>query len=310
MALLIFALGGAPGAAGAAKVHSGKSPRAATPKIVWGIGDQQPQMFFDTRWRLLPLRHVSYFVPWDLVHEPIYLREANQWMAIALANGAVPLIVITQSDIHGRTRYLPSVSEYIRDVGWIMHHFPWVRSWTPWNEANLLNQATLHDPGRAVAYWKALRRRCRSCTVTSPSVVGYRAQPSTWMRTFLRAATGIHGPWAVHLYNDINEFHTYALSEFEREFPGPIWVTEVAGWQHFGGYKPNIARQARAIAYMFTVARSSYPHVARWYMYQWRGSPTGAVWDSGLLNFNGSDRPAIKIVQRNLLPPKLLASAG
>ncbi len=308
--LAVLALGAATTAAATAPART-TPPTAGTPpsaapsaiirKIVWGIDDQHIALFADPRWHALPLRNVRYFVPWDLMHEPHYLHLADHYLTIAGRTRTVPLIAITQSNIRGRTRYLPSLALYRRDVGWMMRRFWWIKEWTPWNEANLLDQATLHNPARAAAYWRVALKLCHRCTVTSPSLVGYRLASRKWMRAFVRAARGLHGPWAIHIYNDINEFNTDALTTLERELPkGPIWVTEVGGWVRFVGYPPNLGRQRRAEQFLFQVARTAYPRISRWYLYQWFASSRADRWDSGLLNPNGTARPALKVVQQQL----------
>ncbi len=311
MLLGLLALGaagtGAASAPASTAARTAPAPPSAAPsaiikKIVWGIDDQHIALFADPRWHALPLRNVRYFVPWDLEHEPHYLHLADHWLTIAGRTGTVPLVAITQSNIRGRTRFLPSPALYRRDVGWMMRRFWWIKEWTPWNEANLLNQATLHNPARAAAYWRVALSLCHRCTVTSPSLVGYRLASAKWMRAFLRAARGLRGPWAIHIYNDINEFNTDALTKLELELPRgrPIWVTEVGGWDRFVGYPPNLARQRRAEQFLFQVARTAYPRISRWYLYQWFASARSDRWDSGLLNPNGTARPALKVVQQQL----------
>ncbi len=306
-----LALALAAGAAGVASAPARPTARAAGTrpaadqsvirKIVWGIDDQHQALFSDPRWRALPLRNVRYFVPWDLVHEPHYLHLADRWLTIAGRRGTVPLIAITQSDIRGRTRYLPSPREYRRAVAWMVHRFWWIKNWTPWNEANLLDQSTLRNPARAVAYWRVLLRLCHRCTVTSPSIVGYRLASGSWMRAFARAARRLRGPWAIHVYNDINEFNLKALNRLVRQLPpGPVWVTEVGGFDRFVGYPPSLSRQRLAEQYIFEVARVTYPRISRWYLYQWFASAKKDRWDSGLLNANGSARPALKVVEQQL----------
>jgi len=279
------------------------APTAAWRRIVWGMGDQNYELFSDRRWRQMPMRHVRYFVPWDLRREPRYLRAADRWLRTARRAHAIPLIAFTQSDRRGHSRDLPTRAQYRHNVGWIVHRYSWVREWTPWNEANLLDQPTLRSPGRTAEFWKYLRHRCPTCTVTSPSLVGYSHSPTRWLHRFLRAAKGLNGPWALHLYNDVNEFHPYALSRFVRLLRGPLWVTEANGWlRFFPRLKLNYRRQERAVRYLFTLAAQAYPRVQRWYLYQWFGSPGHLRWDSGLVDRHARARPAMRVVQRRVLP--------
>jgi hypothetical protein len=77
-------------------------------------------------------------------------------------------------------------------------------------------------------------------------------------------------------------------------------VTEANGFKRFVGYSNNVNRQARAEQYLFQVAAAAYPRISRWYLYQWFASGPQDRWDSGLVNANGSARPALKVVQRML----------
>jgi hypothetical protein len=298
VALLLAALT-ASTVAPSASAQSAALPPAATAAI-WGIDSQTSTIFNDPRWAALPLTHVRYFVPWDLKDDKHYLREAVVWLRAAHAHHVDVLLALTQSDLRGESHYLPSARVYRSAVSWLMRRYPWIREWTPWNEADLLDQATLEHPGKAAMYWRIARRLCRSCIVTSPSLVGYRALPTWWLPRFLRAARGLDGPWALHIYNDINEYNANDLNYFEQHLPGPLWVTEVGGYQHFYNYPPNLQRQAIALEFMFTIAPFYAPRVQRWYLYQWLGSSPNSIWDTGLLNDNGSARPALLVVQHYL----------
>lgn len=302
--LAILAPTAANAPAASAALHLPPVPpavKAEIHRVVWGIDDQHVALFNDPRWGALPLRHVRYFVPWDLTHEPHYLHLFDLWMHAANREKAIPLVAITQSDLPGRTRMLPSAAEYERSVRWIMHRVRWVKDWTPWNEANLLDQATLHHPAVAADYWRIMRRLCHACIVTSPSLVGYRDASRRWMRAFVRAARGLHGPWAIHVYNDINEFNMVGLRQLLHQMPsGPVWVTEVGGWLRFVGYPQNLTRQSRAVGFIFEAAVDNFPRITRWYLYQWFASSQTNRWDSGLLNSNGTARPALRVVEHDL----------
>src|SRR5277367_5622555 len=114
--LTLSALGiGAASPAGSAArptAHASSAPPAvpaSIKKIAWGIDDQNIALFADKRWYALPLKNVRYFVPWDLEAEPHYLHRADAWLTIAGKSHTVPLIAITQSNIRGRSRYLPTL---------------------------------------------------------------------------------------------------------------------------------------------------------------------------------------------------------
>ena len=66
------------------------------------------------------------------------------------------------------------------------------------------------------------------------------------------------------------------------------------------GLPDEPVRQRKAEQYLFEVAQATYPRISRWYLYQWFASAKTDRWDSGLLNPNGSARPALRVVQREL----------
>jgi hypothetical protein len=79
---------------------------------------------------------------------------------------------------------------------------------------------------------------------------------------------------------------------------GNIWLTETGGVVKFADTFPyNEQRAARATKYMFKLARSSR-RIKRLYIYSWLGEQRGARFDAGLVNPDGSARPAYHVVRR------------
>src|SRR4051812_16408214 len=73
-----------------------------------GFGEQRLQMFSNPLWQDLGLKRVRYVVGWDALRSPWQTAEIDAWMAAARAAGARPLLALTRSRSHWRTRVLPS----------------------------------------------------------------------------------------------------------------------------------------------------------------------------------------------------------
>ena len=94
----------------------------------------------------------------------------------------------------------------------------------------------------------------------------------------------------VHNYSDTNRFRGAGTAAVIRALGcRRIWLTETGGIYHLGGWRPNARRQARAIRWMFRLARRT-PRIERLYVYTWFGGMTPGF-DSGLV-IRGKQRRA------------------
>src|SRR6185503_20948821 len=84
-------------------------------------------------------------------------------------------------------KVLSSVKAYRAAFTRFRTAFPWVRTYTAWNEANHCSQPTCHRPARVAKYYDAIRDQCSRCTVVAGDVLD---QPNMvpWLRRFRRAA--------------------------------------------------------------------------------------------------------------------------
>ena len=85
---------------------------------------------------------------------------------------------------------------------------------------------------------------------------------------------------------------------------GQVWLTETGGLVNFGGAFPNIngsglTRAEKAVKYMFKLAASN-KRITRLYIYNWFGELPTARFDAGLVNPDGSPRPAYLAVLKQL----------
>jgi hypothetical protein len=272
---------------------------AAQPVI--GYGDQRPEMFSDPLFTQLGIRDSRIAVEWDTFQFEAKTARLDAWMAAAKAAGSRPLVAIEHSWTPGRMKLAPTAGQYTTLVHKLRTRYPFVRAYSPWNEANHTSQPTARKPKLAATYWKLMRRACAGCQVTSPVYLDLKGATSKrWLAEFKQASGNRVRLWAIHGYGDLNRGTDHSLGALVRTLPGQVWVTEAAGWVAFGGWKYNEARAAKAIAYTFKLVRKYRAKITRWYFYQWRGVPKGTRWDSGVVGVTGRPRPGYDALKRGL----------
>ena len=81
---------------------------------------------------------------------------------------------------------------------------------------------------------------------------------------------------------------------------GQVWLTETGGIVKFGRDFPRSPRRAAArTRYMFQLAKR-FSRIKRIYNYRWFGEPRSARFDAGLVNPDGSARPALRQFRRSI----------
>ncbi|HEU4977686.1 MAG TPA: hypothetical protein VFT42_02210 [Solirubrobacteraceae bacterium] len=273
------------------------------PRPLLGIGDQKPDMFSDPRFAWLGVRHVRLVVSWDVMSVPWERAWTDQWLADAHADGTQPLVAFGHSWYGLNRRELPSVADYRRAFLAFRARYPWVRDYTPWNEANHCSQPTCHHPARAAAYFEVVHRACPACLVTAADVLD---QPNMdgWLRQFLRALPHGSKPrlWGLHNYLDANRLRSTGTRRMLRTVRGTVWFTETGGVVHRHHYSNRIGFEespqhaALATSWILRLA-DSLPRVRRVYLYQWDVTNADTAWDSGLIGPFGI-RPAFDVLAR------------
>jgi len=273
-----------------------------------GLSEQDPAMFSQPAWQSLKLKRVRYIIPWD------YYKDAGQHNeVIAFLNAAhaskqdVLLAFSARRGCYTNGKYsksracrAPSTSAYKSAVSRFHKEFPWVKTFTPWNEANHVSQPTHSSPKRAVQYYDTLRRACKGCKVMAADVLD-QSNVTSWLRSFLRYSHGRGRIWGLHNYKDVNRHQTKGLASVLRTVPGELWLTETGGIVTFlPAFKTSLSRSASATKYMFQLAdrydskrRGNRSKLTRLYVYRWFGEPAGARFDAGLVNPDGSARSAL-----------------
>jgi hypothetical protein len=282
-------------------------PATASANYRVGLSEQSPAMFSQPAWQSLQLKQVRYIVPWDYYKDPGQNAEVVGFMNAAHAANQDVLVAFTaRRGCYANGRYsrsracgAPSTSAYRRAVTRFKSEYPYVRTFTPWNEANHVSQPTSRSPKRAAQYYAVLRKACRGCTVMAADVLD-QSNVTSWLRSFLRASHGRGSIWGLHNYKDVNRRQTKGLTSVLRTVPGQLWLTETGGIVTFlPSFKTSYSRSSSATKYMFQLAdrfdakkRGFRSKLTRLYVYRWFGEAPGARFDAGLVNPDGTPREA------------------
>lgn len=294
--------------AGAAEAKT--KTKTKTANVLVGVGDQQAEMFANPLYRALGLKRTRYFVRWDAIDHPDALARADAFVDAARDARVQVLMHISTNDFEPERAHLPSVATYRAKVGALINRYRprGVREWGVWNEANHRTQPTFDNPKRAAQFYLAMRALCPGCKIVALDLL-YRLNIRPWLATWLKALplrernrTLTVG---IHQYTDPNDRETKATATTirlvrEQVRHARFWLTETGGlaYVRLAGTQRvqrtcSLTRQATATTRTFTVARAFDRDLERMYTYSWTGTDcTG--FDAGLVNRDGSARPALK----------------
>jgi hypothetical protein len=277
-----------------------------------GISEQNPVMFSSPAWQSLKLKQVRYIVAWDWAktHQQ---ADVAAFMNAARAHrqGVLVTFGAHRGCFNGR-RYsrsrgcrAPSARAYRRSFRRFDRRYPWVRTYSPWNEVNHISQPTFKAPRLAVRYYRVLRResRRRHFRVMAADVLD-TSNMHRYLRAFLRRAPGRPRLWGLHNYQDVNRSTSGDTRLMLETVPGRVWLTETGGIVRFGPQFPySESRAARRTRWMFRLAnrydtkrRGMRSKLTRLFVYKWLGG--GARVDAGLVNEDGTPRRAFFVVRR------------
>ena len=274
-----------------------------------GLSEQDARVFDQPAWQALKLKRVRYVVYWDYYKHPEQVATTTAFLNAARARKQDVLVMFTarQGCWNGK-RYsrssacrAPSTRAYKSAVRAFRRAFPFVKTFAPWNEANHVSQPTSKSPKRAAQYYDVLRKECKGCKVLAADVLD-QSDVTTWLRSFIRYSHNRGRVWGLHNYTDVNRKQSKGLRNVLRTVPGEVWLTETGGITTFltSGFKTSPSRAASRTKYMFQLAdrydsrmRGYKSRLTRLYVYRWFGEP-GGNFDSGLVNPDGSPRPAFE----------------
>jgi hypothetical protein len=276
------------------------APAGAQPIV--GVGEQRADVFSNSHFRDLGIRHVRLVVAWDALHSRWQRHEIDAWMAAAEQAGARPLVAFGRSRIARKKKLLPSPARFRKEFRAFRARYPIVRDWVTWNEGNHCSQPTCRRPDVVARYHDIMRRACPNCSIVGADVLD-QDNMVPWVQAFRRAARVTPRIWGLHNYLDANRFRTSGTKTLLRAVRGQVWFTETGGLvdradgkrrHHF---EQSTRHAAKATRWVFKLAALS-PRVRRVYFYHWQPArEPWATWDSALLDRHGRPRPAYKVLR-------------
>ncbi len=272
---------------------------SAAAAVVTGVSDQRAAFFDSPSYRALQLDAVRLIVPWDA---GLRAGPWDGWIARAQRDGATVMVALEHD---GASRcpsapcVLPPVGAYGDALSALLAKYPSIREVTAWNEPNHNSQPTLRHPDAAARYYEEARARCPACTIVAGDVLDDVALPQ-WLSAYKAALTSTPAVWGLHNYYDSTYFRSRGVQTMLDQTSGRLWLTETGGIVSFGSLAYDEQRAADGVAWMYELA-DRYPAIERMYLYQWQGTPDNGF-DSGLLGYDGSPRPAYGVVAGRVGP--------
>jgi hypothetical protein len=268
---------------------------AASPAgaVVTGVSDQRDAFFDSPRYRTLELNTVRLIVPWDA---GLRAGPWDAWIARAQRDGAT-IMVALEHDLASRCPdspcVLPSTAAYGDALATLLAKYPSIREVTAWNEPNHNSQPTFRHPDAAARYYDEARSRCPACTIVAGDFLDDVALPD-YIASYKAALRSTPAVWGLHNYYDSTYFRSRGVQTMLSQTSGRLWLTETGGIVSFGNLGYDEQRAADGVAWLYELA-DSHPAIERMYLYQWQGTPDNGF-DSGLLGYDGSPRPAYDVV--------------
>ncbi len=284
-----------------------------------GLSEQNASMFSSARWQSLKLKRVRYIVPWD------WNRHADEAAAVAnymnSARSARQQVLVTFTAARGcwnGKRYsksaacrAPSAAAYRASFRAFDSLYPWVKTYSAWNEVNHASQPTARKPKLAVRYYEVLRKdaRARRFKVMAADILD-TSNLRSYLRKFLRLAKGSPRLWGLHNYQDVNYRTSADTRRMLATVRGEVWLTETGGLVKFNGkrFRYSEARAANRTKWMFKLAdrydsrqRGLRAKITELFVYKWFGEVRGAHFDSGLVNPDGTPRKAYSVFRKSAL---------
>jgi hypothetical protein len=269
-----------------------------------GMADQKDAMFVDPRFKALGIRYARYSVAWDAMKTPWQVAELDSWLTLARQDGVEPLLTFAPSRLAGQRREWPSPAAFVEQFQALRARYPWVTTFSTWNEANFCGFGPCREPQRVARWWRALSTACPDCTILGADVLDFPNE-AKWTRAFIRAAHAQPAVWGFHNYVTANRGQVGRTREFLDTVSGDVWFTETGGLVSKRNVSTlslptGVGHAARVTKFIFTAMAALSPRVKRVYLYQWNSSSAEDTWDSGFVGPDGSARPSLNVLQQLL----------
>jgi hypothetical protein len=278
-------------------------PVTGTLQLQLGVADQKKDMFTDQRFLGLGVRYARRSVSWDVTRDAGLSTQFDEWLQAARLAGVEPLITFARSAREGRRRVQPNPAQYEREVRAFKARWPWVKTLSTWNEANLPGEGP-NNPRLVASYYRILKRVFPTAKILAadlldlPNVVG-------WVRGFKRAARVEPRYWGLHNYVTANRFQVDRTRQLLQNTKGEIWLTEVGGLVARRNNSRIRLRQgtshaAQVTRFIFDRLARLDPRISRVYAYHWDSSSNSDSWDSAFIGPDDRERPSLAVLRRVL----------
>jgi hypothetical protein len=278
---------------------------AAAPATV-GISDQEGATYLDPLLAWTGIAQARVIVPWDVA----FGDAARYDQVLSLAHNTYMDVLVSfehrsSDDCPGDPCHLPTGSQYRRALVAFHQRWPYVRTISPWNEANHPSQPTAEHPAAAAGYYRIAREVCPGCRVLGAELVDI-SNLEPWLDRFKAALPTTPRLWGLHNYGDVTRRRSTMTRRVLGAVPGELWLTETGGLVRFQQRDGTVnwpydeQRAARSVEYLFALA-DDHPRITRVYLYNWRSIPW-LRWDSALLSATGEPRPSFYALAARLRP--------
>jgi hypothetical protein len=288
----------------------------ASAKYRVGIGEQNPAMYDTPAWQSLGLKRARYLVPWDYYKHPGQAAEVAHYMARARQAEQDLLVTFTArrgcyiGNRYSRARACraPSGRAFRSSFRRFDNTYPWVKTYSAWNEVNHKSQPTFKSPSLAVRYYEVIRKEARRRRIRVMALdLLDTGNMSRYLAGFRARARGNPRLWGLHNYGDVNRRRTTYTKALLRTVPGEVWLTETGGIVKLLPSFPRSERRAAARTRgMFALAnrydtrqRGMRSKITRLFVYSWFGAERSARFDAGLVDPDGSPRAAFNTFRRH-----------
>lgn len=285
-------------------VALGAATAQAQPRF--GLSDYEPKNFADPRVAQLGVRLARDVVPWDAALRKGERAGVAEWLGSVRKHRLIPFVTFESSPV---SRRAPSPGSYLHAFLAFRKLFPWVKEFSPWDEANHSSQPIYRNPHLGALYYDAIAGRCPGCEVTAPDLLDSDANFERWALEFAHYAHPYPKIWPFNPYSSVGTDDPSKIEQMLQAVHGQVWFSEVGGvvWWKFRGrliyHGPAYA--AHVAHNIFKLAELS-PRITRIYYYHWRSPgvpghmPRKARWDAGLIDAHGRARPALWVVAEEL----------
>ncbi|HEX8102936.1 MAG TPA: hypothetical protein VF533_10000 [Solirubrobacteraceae bacterium] len=299
-------------------------PSAASAKLRIGISESQPSMFQSPQFAQTGVKNTRVVVSWNVLARATQgddeINRVTEYLETARRLGVEALVTFEHA--RGAAEecrlnrslpqcYLPTVAEYKASFLAFRARFPWVHTYSPWNEVNHHTQPTSKNPKRAAKFTNVAAKNCRGCTIVVADILDQADKVTAkkpkfksttrYIKKFKKALRVKRKLCGIHNYSDTNRFRKAGTKALAKALKcKKLWLTETGGIAKFASFKFSTKRQLKATKYMFKLARSM-KKVKRIYVFTFFGGATPRF-DAGLVDTAkaGAPRPAFREVVKQI----------